>query len=265
MKSLILSLIASTALAQSEPLTTSATGGVSLSTSQTITGAKTFSATLLTTGNLQTTQGQKLTFDGATEAKYLSSDGTTLTLTGLAFTAATSVTTNHLVLTGILDLYNGTTNLRYDSYISNGATAIGHRFNTAATYSTAGANLATFENNTVVGGRIDLNGFYINPVQTLTVADNGDGGTAAASTLTPTSSYVNCTCNDAQGCNITMGETGVQDGTRVTIITSTANSCVYADTSGVSELAGAYTAGQYDSITMIYLSDRWVEVARSNN
>jgi len=44
------------------------------------------SALLLPSGvDLQTTQGQKLTWDGATAAKYESSDGTTLGLTGLNY------------------------------------------------------------------------------------------------------------------------------------------------------------------------------------
>lgn len=96
--SVLLALLASTALGQgyssiSSPSSIAAGGGVTLATAQTITGAKTFSAALLTTASLRTTQGQKLTFDGATEAKYLSSNGTTLTLTGLTFTAATQGST----------------------------------------------------------------------------------------------------------------------------------------------------------------------------
>lgn len=91
--SVLLALLASTAFGQgyssiSSPSSIAAGGGVTLATAQTITGAKTFSAALLTTASLRTTQGQKLTFDGATEAKYLSSDGTTLTLTGLNFSPA---------------------------------------------------------------------------------------------------------------------------------------------------------------------------------
>lgn len=54
MRAILLAFLASTALAQSRPLTTSAVGGVSLNTQQTITGAKTFSATL-TAGLLTST------------------------------------------------------------------------------------------------------------------------------------------------------------------------------------------------------------------
>lgn len=49
-----------------------------------------FSGALLTTASLRTTAGQKLTFDGATEAKYVSSDGTTLGLTGLNMSVASN-------------------------------------------------------------------------------------------------------------------------------------------------------------------------------
>jgi len=45
--------------------------------------ATTFSAAATFLAAAQTTQGQKLTFDGATGAKYFTSDGSTLSLTGL--------------------------------------------------------------------------------------------------------------------------------------------------------------------------------------
>ncbi len=101
-------------------------------------------------------------------------------------------------------------------------------------------------------------------VDARTIADNG-GGTAAALTLAPTTTSVEITCSDADGCNITMSETGISQGQEVTIINVSSNTVNFADTSGVSEIAAAFAAGQYDVITMRYISDRWVEVSRSNN
>jgi hypothetical protein len=104
---------------------------------------------------------------------------------------------------------------------------------------------------------------YVSDAQT--IADNANGGTAATLTLVPATSNVELTCSDAQGCDITLSETGVLDGTIVHIVNVSANTCNFADTSGVTELAGAFAAGQYDSITLRYIVDRWVEAARSNN
>lgn len=84
---LLLSMLASLALGQARPPSASDYLAAHLDGTETFTGAKTFAA------SLRTTAGQKLTFDGATEAKYLSSNGTTLTLTGLTFTSATQGST----------------------------------------------------------------------------------------------------------------------------------------------------------------------------
>ena len=99
---------------------------------------------------------------------------------------------------------------------------------------------------------------------TLTVADSGDGN-PATSTLTPATPLVKCVCNDANTCDITMGETGILDGQEVRISNTSANACDFADTAGVSELAGAFAMGQYDSLTLLYITDRWVETSRSDN
>lgn len=100
--------------------------------------------------------------------------------------------------------------------------------------------------------------------QAVTVADNG-AGTAAAATLTPTSTTINITCNDTNGCDITMSETGAVTHTALQITNVSANTVNFADSSGVSELAGAFAAGQWDTIAMRYVTDRWVETGRSNN
>lgn len=111
---------------------------------------------------------------------------------------------------------------------------------------------------------VDNRGFYVTPAQAVSVADDG-AGTSPASTLTPTSEYVSYTCSDANGCTVTLSETGALDGTKVRIVNVSANVCNFADTAGVTELAGAFAMGQWDSITLVYATDRWVELGRSNN
>jgi len=101
-------------------------------------------------------------------------------------------------------------------------------------------------------------------VDARTIADDG-AGTNAVLTLNPTSSNVEITCNDTNGCDITMGETGVLDGTIVRIVNVSTNTVNFADTAGVSEIAGAFAAGQYDALSLEYVVNTWVEIARSNN
>jgi hypothetical protein len=99
-----------------------------------------------------------------------------------------------------------------------------------------------------------------------TIASNGTGGSAATLTLNPTASYVEINCNDPDGCNITLDEASpVSRGQLLNIVSIGTNTVNFADTAGVSELATAFAAGQYDSIHLIYLADRWAELGRSNN
>lgn len=111
---------------------------------------------------------------------------------------------------------------------------------------------------TATGEQVDLPG-------TQSIADNGNGGTAATLTFTPTTTLVKMTCSDANGCDITMAETGIKDGQILKIVNVSANTINFADTANVTELAGAAALGQWDSLTMIYITDRWVEISRSNN
>lgn len=104
--------------------------------------------------------------------------------------------------------------------------------------------------------------------QVVTINDDG-AGTKPAQTITPTQSRVHCACNDATGCTITMGETGMVSGQTVTIISIGTGNCEFADTAGVTELSAAFvaggSAGGYDSLSLEYIADRWVERTRSNN
>jgi hypothetical protein len=99
--------------------------------------------------------------------------------------------------------------------------------------------------------------------QAATCVDSGDGNPGAL-TINPTASLVYVTVSDADGCALTMGETNVVSGMRLQLIT-VAGSGTYSDTAGVTELAGGFVAGLYDSLSLRYIADRWVETGRSDN
>jgi hypothetical protein len=115
--------------------------------------------------------------------------------------------------------------------------------------------------------RLDINGditimekLRLN-VDADTIADDTVAAQAATYTLEPTTSYVTLTCNDPDGCDITMSEINAVNGHPVTIVNISANTCNFADTAGVSELTGAIALGQYDVLRLMYVSDRWVQIA----
>jgi hypothetical protein len=118
--------------------------------------------------------------------------------------------------------------------------------------------LSSVTANAILAGKV------IATSQAVTVADSGNGS-AATATVTPSSSFIELTCSDADGCTMTMSETGATDGQVVTIVNVSANAATFADTSSVTEAAGSFAAGQWDAITYRYVVDRWVEVSRSNN
>lgn len=103
--------------------------------------------------------------------------------------------------------------------------------------------------------------------QAVTCTDNGTPASAGTLTITPTQGFITVTNSDPDGCDVTMSETGAVIGRTVEIVViSNAGVTVnFADTAGVTELALAFVAGLYDSITLRYISDRWIETTRSDN
>lgn len=88
---------------------------------------------------------------------------------------------------------------------------------------------------------------------------------AGAATLTPTSAYVEGDCSNGAGCAVTMSETGAVEGDVLFIVNVGANALTFSDTTGVSELSAAHSLGQYDSLSLIYTGDRWVQTAFADN
>lgn len=116
-------------------------------------------------------------------------------------------------------------------------------------------------------GAIKFNDIARELVDARTIADDA-AGTNAALTLTPTTSYVEINCADAQGCDVTMGETGMTAGMRVTIciVAQTAGATNFADTAGVTQLAGAFAANIDDCLSLRYgNTTTWREMGRSAN
>lgn len=102
-------------------------------------------------------------------------------------------------------------------------------------------------------------------VSSQTIADNGTGA-AASGTVTVLKSYVALDCQDTNGCTVTVGETGARDGMLLTItLTSGSFTSTFSDSGGVSELNGSFAAVANESLSLVYRSDRWVEMARTNN
>jgi len=113
--------------------------------------------------------------------------------------------------------------------------------------------------------KVSNGGLVTNVVQAVTCTD---GVGKSALTITPTSSYVEITNADVDGCDITMGETGMLPGMSVTLcVVSNAGTTVdFADTAGITELAGAFTANIDDCLVLRYgNTTTWREVSRSSN
>lgn len=129
---------------------------------------------------------------------------------------------------------------------------------TAAGNITAGSGL--------IGGFLNVGLYYLRASGSITIADSGGAG-AAAYTWQPSfgQSVTLFTCNDADGCDITMNETTIASGVINKAVNVSANNITFTDTAGLNEMAGNFTMGQWDTIEFMYVTDRFVETSRSNN
>lgn len=104
---------------------------------------------------------------------------------------------------------------------------------------------------------------------TLTIADNGNGGTAATSTALPIGGIEEVTCSDAQGCDWTPTESGATNGKIVRIFNVGSNTLNLKNTAGQVLLSAGNddALGANDSVSLIYSTTQsaWVELAASNN
>jgi hypothetical protein len=140
-----------------------------------------------------------------------------------------------------------------------GATADTYETEFTATDPTAD-RLITIPNAT--GTMVIENAFNYN------IPDNGNGGTAATYTLEPAGySLATLSCADANGCTVTMGETGVVAGASIVVIQIVAGSgniTIVDDDGTTAELDGDanLTLNALDSVTLHYAAvGNWIETA----
>jgi hypothetical protein len=109
---------------------------------------------------------------------------------------------------------------------------------------------------------------HVTEVDAQTIADNTVPLIAATLTHNINTGYVTYTCNDADGCDITVGKTNAVAGMDTKIVCLSTNACNIYDSAGVTELnvlGGTWTGSTYDTLYLLYIADRYVELARSDN
>ncbi|MBI2645165.1 hypothetical protein HYW94_03280 [Candidatus Uhrbacteria bacterium] len=140
------------------------------------------------------------------------------------------------------------------------------------------ATLAYDEVGDATGDRVELTGTNASlwledrlslGIQTVTIADDGNGGTSPTDTTAPTTAFVQVVCNDAQGCNYTFAESSAKVGDLLIIVNNSVNSVVITDTvDQINASAATVTLGTDDTIMFIYsdqANDEWVQLGTSNN
>ncbi|MFY9484238.1 MAG: hypothetical protein WAP74_01285, partial [Patescibacteria group bacterium] len=111
----------------------------------------------------------------------------------------------------------------------------------------------------------DESGAAVYGLSTLTIADDTVALSAPTGTLTPTTSYAEVTCNDADGCNLALSETGAREGQVVIVANvSAANTLTLTDSAGVFETDSSALSA-FGAANIIYIGDRWVVTGRSVN
>ena len=130
---------------------------------------------------------------------------------------------------------------------------------------------ATFSGNVIAGSGMITNffnqsGYGSRGNNAITIPDDG-AGTPAAYTWQPqfTASVTYFTCNDADGCEITMSLGASFGGIYNRAFNIGTNTVTFKDTAGLSEMAGDFAMGQWDTIEFMVVSGRFVELNRSNN
>jgi hypothetical protein len=259
------------ALAQSvQPVsnaTSSATSNmVTTDTTQSITGAKTFTGntTALTFTSSQTDGGPGVVIP-ANQCIYCNAagtcricfDGTNLNL----LPAGSSI-----VVTGGSIATQSITSGGNPSFNTTGTNKM------RLTHNASSAILLSDDQGAAIGNGsgdeadgVIAAGMYITTPTTVTIADDGAGTSPTTSVVVTASGAQFIACNDADNCTASISESGATSGTTLQLVVTTTGTVTVSDSAGVSELEGAAALGQYDSLTLLYVSDRWVEVARSNN
>lgn len=158
---------------------------------------------------------------------------------------------------------NGGT-ITYLSGQANSGSNIAHTMNTSASF-TGSTKLLSLQNSTAEKFAVMNNGAVINSKQTLTIADSGDGNPATA-TWEPTASYTEATCEDTDGCTVTVLEATSVEGQIAELVNVSVNTINLANQANVLVISGAaWAGGQYDVIGFRHTGDLWFERYRSDN
>lgn len=128
------------------------------------------------------------------------------------------------------------------------------------------AGSETVRSSSTINGALKITGGFVQTPMILVIADDAAGTSPGFTLDVSSASVIYFACNDTSGeAIITMGESNATTGQVLTISNNGSNNCHFADTSGLSELAGAFAMGPYDAMTLRYVVDRWAEIGRSNN
>lgn len=152
---------------------------------------------------------------------------------------------------------------------ANDASAVGVKLSNITTLNTAGGKIVGIypDNSSTLKASVDINGFFLQPSQTVTIADDATGA-APATAITPSSGVIKMAYNDATNSSVgTLVETGAQEGERISVLhTGSGGTVVFTDSSGVQEVGGTACTMALNAIMgAVYLNSQWnIDVCRQN-
>lgn len=265
-------------------ITGTTASGVSLrldGTATNTTASKTTVATHVEYVTFDSTTGSKqftllptaTTFNGTVTAISIREATHTITSTGgpVRFTGSlTDATANESVvnvaMTGVATALGTREGISIDDDGTGGARyVIAARSAGASTFTLSSAG-AISAGTGVAGFRTSAGGLVYSAAQAVTCSA---GAGVAALTITPSSAYVEITNSDADGCNITMSETGATAGSvvRLVLVSTAGGNVAFADSAGVLETSGSTNNMDSvgDNMVLIYSASAWNEVSRAGN
>ncbi len=148
--------------------------------------------------------------------------------------------------------------LTIDGYVTSTVTDLTVNGNATVTGTTETVGLVVTGNGDVTGNfevtdhLLTQAEFYMIPPASVTVTDGG--------TINPTAAVVELTAAGAVGAQMDAAGDG-----EFVILINTANQTITITDTGSAKLAGDYSMGQYDTLTLIGQGVLWHEVSRSNN
>lgn len=127
-----------------------------------------------------------------------------------------------------------------------------------------GFGLAVRNARFLADGGATLRGTTVIQPQSLTCTDSGDANPGSL-TLIPTTSNVELTVSDPDGCGVTISETGATPGQtlEVTVVSIAGGTANFADASGIQEMGTGCNLPLYGTLGAKYIeagaNDRWVK------